>query len=104
MQAGSANIRADIGNPDEDDLVSSGLQFARQRGHGIEVTCERHADKTNFHSVFSILVCLVFCGGKFEPDVPTPTALPDRRTSMGKIYSDHSEVLFAVEFPVAGRE
>ena len=38
-----------IGDPDEDDLVSSGLQFAGQGGHRVEVTGKRHTNKTNFH-------------------------------------------------------
>jgi hypothetical protein len=49
IQSGGADCGAGIGDPDEDDLVSSGLQFAGQRGHRIEVTGERHTNKANFH-------------------------------------------------------
>jgi hypothetical protein len=32
--------------------VSSGLQFAGQRGHRIEVTGEWHTNKTNFIDIY----------------------------------------------------
>jgi hypothetical protein len=38
IQTGGADCGASIGDPDEDDFVSSGLQFAGQRGRRIEVT------------------------------------------------------------------
>ena len=48
---------AGIRDPDEDDLVSAGLQFAGQGDHRIEVASERHTNKANFHfRSFSILV------------------------------------------------
>jgi hypothetical protein len=55
IQTGGTDCGANIRDTNEDNLVSSGLQFAGQRGHRIEVTGERHTNKANFHTVFRVL-------------------------------------------------